>query len=287
VSSVNLSGQSDPKRIVKVTLDVDQSYLSAIPTDSQALIAAENLLGTKYINVKKGLKKDAIMPGAEIQSGETAELEDLFQQGNTTIAAMQITLARLDKIIAQVESGKGTIGKVLYDETLYTKVLDIADEAQKLVMTMNNGEGTVGKLFLKDDIYKEFETSLNKVNDLLDGLQQGKGTLGLLLKDAALHDELRGTLADTRKLINQINSDEGTVGKLLKTDDLHKQLSASLGRVDAVLDKINSGQGTLGQLLVNPQLYETLDGTTAELRSLLKDFRANPKKFLTIQLKLF
>ena len=135
VSTVELSGQSDPKRVVKVTLDVDEAFLAAIPTNSQALISAENLLGTKYINVKKGTNTDAIKAGSEIRSGETAELEDLFQQGNTTIAAMQITLSRLDKIIAQVESGKGTIGKVLYDETLYNKVLDIVDEAQKLVKT--------------------------------------------------------------------------------------------------------------------------------------------------------
>ena len=54
-----------------------------------------------------------------------------------------------------------------------------------------------------------------------------------------------------------------------------------------MLEKINNGQGTLGQLAVNPALYESLDGTTREVQGLLKDFRANPKKFLTIQLKLF
>jgi phospholipid/cholesterol/gamma-HCH transport system substrate-binding protein len=38
---------------------------------------------------------------------------------------------------------------------------------------------------------------------------------------------------------------------------------------------------------VNPQLYENMNGLSAELRGVMKDFRANPKKFLTIQLKLF
>jgi phospholipid/cholesterol/gamma-HCH transport system substrate-binding protein len=38
---------------------------------------------------------------------------------------------------------------------------------------------------------------------------------------------------------------------------------------------------------VNPQLYESANGTTRELHDLLRDFRANPKKFLTIKLKLF
>jgi phospholipid/cholesterol/gamma-HCH transport system substrate-binding protein len=50
---------------------------------------------------------------------------------------------------------------------------------------------------------------------------------------------------------------------------------------------VNAGQGTIGQLMVNPSLYENLAATTEEMRGLMKDFRANPKKFLTIQLKLF
>ena len=60
-----------------------------------------------------------------------------------------------------------------------------------------------------------------------------------------------------------------------------------MARLDTMLDKINSGQGTIGQLLKNPSLYETLDGTTREMHGLLKDFRANPKKFLTHQAEDF
>jgi phospholipid/cholesterol/gamma-HCH transport system substrate-binding protein len=40
-------------------------------------------------------------------------------------------------------------------------------------------------------------------------------------------------------------------------------------------------------LMVNPELYDSLNGTTRELNGLLKDFRANPKKFLRIKLAVF
>jgi hypothetical protein len=40
-------------------------------------------------------------------------------------------------------------------------------------------------------------------------------------------------------------------------------------------------------LLVNPVLYDTLNSATAETQALIKDIHANPKKFLTIQLKIF
>jgi phospholipid/cholesterol/gamma-HCH transport system substrate-binding protein len=39
--------------------------------------------------------------------------------------------------------------------------------------------------------------------------------------------------------------------------------------------------------MVNPQLYETLNGATGELHQLIKDMRANPKKFLSIRLTIF
>ena len=40
-------------------------------------------------------------------------------------------------------------------------------------------------------------------------------------------------------------------------------------------------------MLVNPQLYDSMNGVSTELHSLVKDIRANPKKFLRIKLSLF
>ena len=102
-----------------------------------------------------------------------------------------------------------------------------------------------------------------------------------------MYDEFRLAIADVRTTIGRVNSGQGTVGKLLNSDELHHQLSASMKRLDVTIDKINAGQGTLGQLLVNASLYDNLNGTAREMQGLMKDFRANPKKFLRIKLGLF
>jgi phospholipid/cholesterol/gamma-HCH transport system substrate-binding protein len=88
-------------------------------------------------------------------------------------------------------------------------------------------------------------------------------------------------------LLANLNAGKGTAGQLLTNERLSNEISDTLTKIDTTIDKINSGQGTVGQLMVNPQLYDSLNGTTRELHELLKDFRANPKKFLRIQLKLF
>ncbi len=287
VSQVGLSGSNTLNRIVRLTLQVDNDFLPQIPADSQVQIAAENLLGTKYINIKKGKSASTIQPGAELKSLDTHEFDDVVQQGYSALASLDGILKKLDGILDAVQVGQGTIGKLLKDEQLYNTLLSIAKDTNKVVVALDSQEGTLGKLIHDDSLYTDVRGTLGKVNDLADAIQKGDGTVGKLVKDPALYDETRAAIGDVRQVLTGINKGEGTVGKLLKSDDLHNQLQASMGKLDAVLDKINSGQGTVGQLLVNPSLYESLDGTSRELNGLMKDFRANPKKFLRIKISIF
>jgi phospholipid/cholesterol/gamma-HCH transport system substrate-binding protein len=88
-------------------------------------------------------------------------------------------------------------------------------------------------------------------------------------------------------MLDNLNAGKGTAGKLLTDDQIYNQLNLIAQKVNTAIDKVNSGQGTIGQLLVNPQLYDSLNGATREMDLLVKDVRANPKKFLRIKLALF
>lgn len=287
VKSITLSGLKDPKRRVRIEMEVPEHTLNSIPVDSVTSISAANILGTKYINITAGQNDTTVRPGAELPSLNTAEFESVVQQGYAVLTSLQGTVERIDKIIGMVESGKGSIGKLLVDETLYNHFLAIVDEVKQLADALNSDKGTIGKLIYDRDVYDDFRKTMARVDSLVEGLQQGQGTAGKLLKDPTLYDELHKTIDQFNKIVEGVNSGQGTVGKLLKSDELHKQLSESLTKIDQTIDKINSGQGTLGQLLVNPQLYDNLNGATRELHGLMKDFRANPKKFLRIKLGLF
>lgn len=287
VTRVELSGETAPRRIIRVHMEVEKELLQQVPIDSRAAISAENVLGAKFINIKKGRSTSMVQPGGEIQSLDTAEFEEVVQQGYSLLASLQGILTRVDKIVGLIESGQGSIGKLLVDEELYRRILAIVNDAQKLTAAMSRPQGTFGKLLFDDAVYTDLRTSMGRVDTLLVGLQEGKGTAGKLLSDQALYDELRGTVAELRRVAVDLNAGKGTAGKLLKDEAMHKQLMASLEKVDIMLDKLNAGQGTIGQLLVNPQLYDTLNGATGEMQQLVKDIRANPKKFLRIKLALF
>jgi phospholipid/cholesterol/gamma-HCH transport system substrate-binding protein len=294
VKDVRLSGDPDPRKVVKIVMEVYDDYLPAIPKDSTAKVAQSTLLSPRFMNITKGKSKDTIQGGAILDSGSTAALEDIFQQGNTTLAALEATVKKVDALLDEVDSGRGTIGKFLKDPAMYDKAVSAVSEAQKLLMALNTNKGSLGAFINDRDLYESLQGSIARINTLMDGLQRGEGTAGKFLKDPAMYNDIQARIADLKKPIDQINQliadlneGKGTAGKLLKSDDLANQLHETLARLDTTIDKINSGQGTIGQLLVNPSLYESLDGTMREAHSLMKDFRANPKKFLTIKLVLF
>jgi phospholipid/cholesterol/gamma-HCH transport system substrate-binding protein len=274
VKLITLSGLKDPRRLVRIEMEVPENELKNIPVDSLSSISAANLLGTKYINIKSGQSNETVRPGAEIPSLNTAEFENVVQQGYAVLTSLQ-------------ESGKGSIGKLLVDETLYNHFLAIVDEVKQLADALNGNEGTFGKLIHDRELYDDLRGTLARVDSLVQGLQEGQGTAGKLLKDTELYDELHKTIGQFNQIVADLNAGKGTAGKLLKSDELHKQISSSLAKVDLLIDKVNSGQGTLGQLLVNQQLYDNLSGATREMHLLMKDFRANPKKFLRIKLSIF
>jgi phospholipid/cholesterol/gamma-HCH transport system substrate-binding protein len=287
IHKVGLSGETAPRRVIRIDMEVEKDMLGQIPVDSIAAISSENVLGTKYINIRKGQSGTTVQPGFEIQSLDTRDFDEVFQQGYALLTQLQGILKRVDAIVGLVEVGKGSIGKLLVDEELYDRIIAMVAEGQKITHAMSTPTGTIGKLIYDDAILRDFQKSMARVDNLLIGLEQGQGTAGKLLKDEAVYAELRGSIQEVRKLVGDLNAGKGTAGKLLKSEELHDQLHASLSKVDLIIDKINAGQGTIGRLLVDPQLYDTLNGATREMQNLIKDIRANPKKFLRIKLALF
>ncbi len=287
ILAVGLSGETTPNRVIKITMEVDEEMLKQIPVDSRAMITAENVLGSKYVNIKRGRSTQTVAPGGEIPSLDTREFDEVVASGYEVLTSLRSILRRVEDIVGNVEAGRGSLGKLLVDETLYQHLTGTVAEAHKLTQALNRGEGTVGKLIYDASLYQKLNDTVARVDRLVRDVENGQGTVGKLLKDPSVYNDLRTTVDEVRKLMADLNAGKGTAGKLLKDEQLHRQLTQVLGRLDTTLNRLNAGEGTLGQLLVNPQLYESLNGASNELHQLMKDFRANPAKFLRIKLALF
>ena len=288
VSKVELSGETNPQRIIKVDFDIDQDMQKQIPADSIASISSDNLLGSsKFLSISKGIAPALIQPNATVKSADTRQFDALIQQGYGVLDSLQVILAKVQDIVGQVEVGKGTIGKLLVDESLYNSLQATVNQVQLLSSNLNSKTGTIGHLINDDTLYTQLQGIVTKVDVISKNLEEGQGSAGLFLKDPKLYNDLDQSITQLNSTLADLNAGKGTAGQLLKSDKLANQVTDTLNKVNVAIDKVNSGQGTIGQLMVNPALYDSATGSTRELNELLKDFRANPKKFLSIKLHIF
>jgi phospholipid/cholesterol/gamma-HCH transport system substrate-binding protein len=288
VTDVALSGETDPNRVIKVDFEVDEDMRKQIPVDSIASIGSDNLLGsTKFLQIQKGKSHDTVQAGATMKAANTQEFQQLVQQGFGVLDSAQEILQKITDIVNQIQVGHGTIGKLLVDESMYNSLLQTVQQVQQLATTLNTRTGTIGRLVNDPTLYNQAAQIVERLNNITAGLQAGQGTAGMLLKDPAMYNKLNVSVDQLNTILANLSAGKGTAGQLLVSDKIANQVSTTLDKVNLTIDKVNSGQGTLGQLLVNPAMYDELTGTTRELHGLLKDFRANPKKFLVIRLHIF
>jgi phospholipid/cholesterol/gamma-HCH transport system substrate-binding protein len=64
-----------------------------------------------------------------------AHITDSLSKANLgqTVKNLEKTLAQVDKIMAELEQGKGTLGKLIKDETLYTNFSKTSKELELLL----------------------------------------------------------------------------------------------------------------------------------------------------------
>jgi phospholipid/cholesterol/gamma-HCH transport system substrate-binding protein len=287
IGTIKLSGSRDAKRTVEIDMVIRRRFLDQIPEDSKAAISSANLLGSKFLNISKGVSPRHVEAGGEIQSLANEGIPEIMAESANLLAQFQTILGRVDGLLAIVENGQGNVGKLIKDQSLYDRLNATAGELNQLVSDIRNSNGTISHLLYDDTLYNDIRKPIQRLDDMLAQVQQAKGTIGKALYDPALYDEARASLTDAKELLDNLKAGRGTIGKLLNDDQIDNQLALIMQKVNTAIDKINSGQGTIGQLVVNPQLYDSLNGATRELNSLLSDVRMNPKKFLRIKLAFF
>lgn len=273
---------------VEVTMKVDARYQVDIRSDSETMLSTAGVLGETYIDIDSSrASAGPAQDGATLPTRDTPDIQDVVRSSQSTLQNMNALLNRLDHIVAFVESGQGSIGKVIYDPGLYNRLNSTVNEFQGLVNQVNQGNGTLGKLLYDDELYKKANTTVDKMNALLDDLNAGKGTAGKFLKDDTLYNNANATVANIKKLTDDINAGKGAMGKLARDQAFADKLQNTMDKISAITDRLNAGQGTAGKLLQDETLYNNTNQLLTETQGLIQAIRKDPKKYLTIHLKLF
>lgn len=275
---------------VQITMRVNTKYRFFLRKDTKATIETAGVLGESFIDLDSRQAKDReVNDGDVLSSAAVPGLQEVVRASQSTLQNFDILVKRLDRIVASVETGPGTLHQLITDTSLFDRANATLGEIQKLVNDVNGGKGTIG-YFLKDDTTaRKFNASLDKLNGMLDDINAGKGNLGLLAKDRALYDNANRLIATGNQLMEDINGGKGTLGKLAKDDTLASKINEVVDKLSQVATRLNdtSHPGSLGMFIQNPSLYNNSDQLMIETRNLIKAIRENPKKYLTIRLKVF
>ena len=273
---------------VEVTMKVNTKYKFNLRKDSVTLLATAGVLGETYVDIDSSVAKGpAATDGDTLAARSQPDIQDVVRASQGTLQNMDALLKRLDRIVAFVESGQGSIGKVIYDPALYDRLNATVTEFKGLMDEIQSGKGSLGPLLTSDEAYKKVITAIDKMNMLVDELQQGKGTAGKLLKDEELYNNANKTIANVRQMTDDINAGKGALGKMTHDQEFAAKLQKLVDNLAALSEHLEQGEGTAGKLFKDPTLYNNSNQMLVETRELLKAIRENPKKYLTFHVKVF
>ena len=238
-----VSNISVQDRKIQVEFAVNKDI--GIRKDSVASINLTSLLGTSYINLTFGSPDSPLaVAGDVLPSQNPADINQILAKVDSAVGSIDGALSGLDVFGANKEQLSNIVNNI-----------DIVLEDVK------EGKGTIGKLFKDDSLYNEAQSTFANVNEITTSVKQGKGTIGKLFTDESLYNDAKVALASLGQLSKKISDSDGTLGKLINDDTLYNEATGAATHLNDILEKINTGQGTLGQLVNDDKLYKDAQDT--------------------------
>ncbi|WP_263374394.1 MlaD family protein [Granulicella aggregans] len=289
VKAVNVV--TDPQRHltpVEVTMKIDGKYQKGLHKDSKAALSTLGVLGDTVVDINSQYATGPMLQdGDELKTLETPSLTDVVKASQGTLESLNVILAKANNIVDNLQSGKGSIGMLINDPGLYNRANATVSELNTLTNNLNQGRGTIGKLISDDALYNRLNATLGKLDNIVSGLDKGQGTAGKLLKDETLYNNLNSTLVHANSIMSDADAGKGALGLMLKDPKFRSELSDTLTQVNTLVAGVSSGKGTLGKLATDDEAYTNLNKLLSESTNLVTTIRKDPKKYLTIHLKIF
>ena len=293
---------------VMVTALVDRDVV--LRETCHASVSALSLLGGNYLLLEEG--DGAAMPLATtVFRGDppidwmrdlgriAGSLNEVLNDGSfkSIVSNFEATAENVNKIVARVERGEGTAGRLLSrDDAVYRdlreavagakravgdaeKTFDGArktfDHAAAVAERLDRGEGTLGRLLSKDDaVYADLKQTLANAAAISARIERGEGTLGrLTAKDDALWGDLTNAVADVRAATAKLKGGEGLLGRAFNDAALADDAAKLVANLRAVSERLEKGEGTLGRLVAEREMYDEVNAVIKDVRQIIDNYR--------------
>ncbi len=273
---------------VLVFMKLDPRYQNSLHTDSTASLSTVGVLGDTVVDIESTVAVGPeLKDGAELRTLETPNLQDVVKASQGTVESLNVILAKMNRIVDSIQAGQGSVGKLIEDPTLYNQATGAITELHLMAANLNHGRGSAGKLLTDNTLYNRLNDTATRLDDIASSLSAGHGSAGKLLTDDTLYNNLNSTLAHANSLLAEADAGKGGLGLMIKDPAFAKKLNDTVTQLNTVLNNVNGGKGTLGKLATDDQAYTNLNQLLTSSNDLVNAIRKDPKKYLTIHMKIF
>ena len=193
---------------VAIEFTVSNEMRPLLHQDAAVLIRPMGLLGDKYLDLLPGSPDQPPLPDGAVLTGQgESDITGVAGSATATLQNVDQTLRDLHTLLASINEGKGTAGKLLTDAALYDRATAAVEEMQKLGALLNHPNGTLGKLARDPALYQRLEGVAAKSEALIGKIERGDGTLGKLATQDQLYKRTDKVLSEVESLIADIKKD--------------------------------------------------------------------------------
>jgi len=269
---------------VFIELMVDRKFSERIRGDSRARLKKLGLLaGDSYIDITPGSPRfEALEPGAIIPAQRQTNVDQLISSGEDLVDNLVQISYSMKNILGRVDRGEGLIGELTTAPETKQRMTDTflttLNKANAMLTHIESGKGVVGKLVYDDQYAEQLTSSVSGAahslelvsNNVQKSLDSGEGVLPALLNDPEgkkrvydLVDNLRSTSANLAEFSASMKTGQGLLPRLINDkaygDQALNEFTGLVHQLNDAVAKINSGQGTAGKIITDPSVYESIN----------------------------
>ncbi len=169
-----------------------------------ATIGSEGLIGNKVLVINPGTGgKKSIENNDVIQTAQPIDVDDIMLSLKTTIDNTALITGDLAKISTNIESGKGTIGRLMMDptwrENIQSTIINLKDGSEKFVVFMDKSQQIDNILLALNSNIDSTSAVIQDLSKITSNIESGEGVVGKLLMDQSMGQNLDSTLINLKK----------------------------------------------------------------------------------------
>jgi phospholipid/cholesterol/gamma-HCH transport system substrate-binding protein len=181
--------------------------------------------------------------------------------------------AQASRIATDIASLTNRVGEAFDSNTVLEMRQSIQDFSRVVGQLNDFTRRTTGRLDMVTG-------DVQNATSALAGASRDARTLMGRLDSATANGNLQTILDNSRSASGALDSTAQDLQALIARVKEHEAtLVTVLAGADSVMNRLATGRGTLGRLSSDSMLYVETTATIAELRSLIADIQANPRKY--------